>query len=41
MPGVRLTVNADPKAGCVFQSDDKHGLKLEKGLQLMFVASVQ
>lgn len=39
LQGVRLTVSEDPKAGCVFQGDAKHGLKLEKGLQLMFVAS--
>lgn len=39
LPGVQLTVNVDPKAGCVFQGNPKQGLKLEKGLQLMFVAS--
>ena len=39
VPGLHLTVNADPKAGAVFQTDKAQKLKLEKGLLLMFVVS--
>lgn len=41
MPGVRLLVSADSKMGCVFQSEKGADLKLEKGLQLMFVVTAQ
>jgi hypothetical protein len=37
--GVKLMVSSDPKVGSAFQSDPAHKLKLEKGLQLMFVVS--
>jgi len=39
LPGVKLTVSPDPKAGATFQADKDHPLKLEKGLQVMFVVS--
>jgi len=39
MPGVQLTTSPDPKAGATIQADKDHKLKLEKGLQLMFVVS--
>jgi hypothetical protein len=39
VPGLHLTVNADSKAGAVFETDKAQKLKLEKGLLLMFVVS--
>jgi len=39
LPGVQLVVSTDPKAGATFQGDENHKLKLEKGLQLMFMVS--
>jgi hypothetical protein len=39
LPDVRLEVNSDPKVGAVFQVEQGHKLRLEKGLQLMFVVS--
>ena len=37
LPGVRLIVSTDPKVGAAFEADKDHKLKLEKGLQMMFV----
>ena len=39
LPGVHLDVNPDPKVGAVFHVDKDQKLRLEKGLQLMFVVS--
>jgi hypothetical protein len=39
LSGVKLMVSNDPKVGSAFQSDPSQTLKLEKGLQLMFVVS--
>jgi hypothetical protein len=39
LPGVQLVVSTDPKAGATFQTEKNHKLKLEKGLQLMFMVS--
>ena len=39
LPNVHLQASPDPKAGATFQSDKDRKLKLEKGLQLMFVVS--
>jgi hypothetical protein len=39
IPGVQLTVSPDPKAGATFQVDKDHKLKLDKGLQAIFVVS--
>lgn len=39
LPGVQLTVSPDPKAGATFQVDKDHKLKLDKGLQAIFVVS--
>jgi hypothetical protein len=39
VPGVDLQVSSDPKAGAAFQADKDHKLRLEKGLQVMFVVS--
>ena len=39
LPGVQLTVSPDPKAGSTFQVDKDHKLKLDKGLQAIFVVS--
>ena len=39
LPGVQLSVNPDPKVGAIFQVDKDHKLKLDKGLQAIFVVS--
>jgi len=39
LPGVHLDVSPDPKVGAVFHADKDQKLRLEKGLQLMFVMS--
>ena len=39
LPGVQLTVSPDPKAGAAFQVDKDLKLKLDKGLQAIFVVS--
>ena len=39
LPGVQLLASTDPKAGATFQTEKNHKLKLEKGLQLMFMVS--
>ncbi len=39
LSGVKLLVSSDPKIGSAFQTDPDKKLKLEKGLQLMFVVS--
>jgi hypothetical protein len=39
LPGVHLDVNPDPKVGAVFHVEKDQKLRLEKGLQLMFVVS--
>jgi hypothetical protein len=39
LPGVQLTVSPDPKAGAAFLVDKDHKLKLDKGLQAIFVVS--
>jgi hypothetical protein len=39
LSGVRLLISSDPKIGSALETDPDHKLKLEKGLQLMFVVS--
>lgn len=39
LSGLKLVVSSDPKIGSAFQTDPDKKLKLEKGLQLMFVVS--
>ena len=39
LPGVQLGVNDDPKVGASFQAAKDQKLRLEKGLQIMFVVS--
>lgn len=39
VPGLHLTVSADPGTGAVFETAKNQKLKLEKGLLLMFVVS--
>ena len=39
LPGVQLTVSPDPKASATFEIDKDHKLKLDKGLQAIFVVS--
>jgi hypothetical protein len=39
LPGVQLGVSSDPHAGASFQVAKDHKLRLEKGLQMMFVVS--
>jgi len=39
LEGVHLQVSDDPKAGAVFESDRGNKLRLEKGLQLLFVVT--
>jgi hypothetical protein len=39
LSGVRLLISSDPKIGSALQTDPDHKLKLDKGLQLMFVVS--
>jgi len=39
LEGVHLKASSDPKAGAVFESDPGHKLRLEKGLQLLFVVT--
>jgi len=39
LPGIHLEVSNDPKAGAAFESDPGHKLRLEKGLQLLFVVT--
>jgi len=39
LSGLKLLVSSDPKIGSALQSDPGQKLKLEKGLQLMFVVS--
>ena len=39
LSGVKLMVSSDPRIGSAFQSSPPVKLKLEKGLQLMFVVS--
>lgn len=39
LPGVDLKVSTDPKVGAAFEVAKNNKLQLEKGLQLMFVAS--
>lgn len=39
LPGVQLTISPDPKAAATFQVDKDHTLKLDKGLQAIFVVS--
>jgi len=39
LPGVQLTVSPDPKASATFETDKDHKLKLDKGLQAIFVVS--
>jgi hypothetical protein len=39
LSGVKLMISRDPKIGSALQSDPDKKLKLEKGLQLMFVVS--
>jgi len=39
LPGVQLTVSPDPKVGATFQVDKDHKLKLDQGLQAIFVVS--
>lgn len=39
LPGVHLQVSSEPTAGAVFESDRGQKLRLEKGLQLLFVVT--
>jgi hypothetical protein len=39
LTGVNLSVSDDPKVAAVFESAKGHDLKLDKGLQIMFVVS--
>ena len=39
LSGVKLLISSDPKIGSALQTDPDRKLKLEKGLQLMFVVS--
>ena len=39
LSGVRLLISSDPKIGSALQADPDRKLKLDKGLQLMFVVS--
>jgi hypothetical protein len=39
LSGVKLLISSDPKIGSALQTDPNQKLKLEKGLQLMFVVS--
>ncbi len=39
LPGVQLGVSNDPRVGSIFQVAKDHTLRLEKGLQVMFVVS--
>lgn len=39
LAGVHLKTSSDPKAGAVLESDPGHTLRLEKGLQLLFVVT--
>ena len=39
LPGVNLAISSDPKAGATFEADKDQKMKLEKGLQIIFVMS--